>query len=127
MRECGQFDPAPGTISERAAILRERAAFERGFVTGRAGCPLAHAEELRPLGQKFAREAFPLPRVTRPRVVRWPDGGFVRLRNGAWQWGSDGLAYWRPLAPFYEAYATEKVHILADLLANPTETVEDDA
>ena len=75
----------------------------------------------------IARQSFPLPKVTRPRVVRRQASCIEfrwRLLNGALQWANvdddDWSFYsitneeeWRSVGPIY-----------VDLIANPTEEVD---
>jgi len=82
-------------------------------------------------GRSYAETTYPLPRVTRPRVVR--DDGWPIV-----DWQSDGLnLYWRYDGGLWVRYpqgviergpwpTKERVALWADLIANPTETVEAD-
>lgn len=117
------------TITERAAVLREREAFARGaqwaWVNNYAQCA----------GAKFnhdgyvdgrAADHYPLPTITRPRVVKDPhkantswrckDGllwySWTNKENQGWY---TGTVLWNP--------TPERVKLWADLLANPTEEV----
>jgi hypothetical protein len=67
-----------------------------------------------------AAEAFPLPKVTRPRVVTRGQSQF-RVENGVVMARLSNAEGWRESA-FHTA---EWVRTLADLLANPTEEVPD--
>lgn len=107
------------TVSERNAVLRERAAFVKGYHTYRDGSyrpAFGGVEE----GERYAHKAFPLPRVTRPRVAQTSVGeirvvnGIVQIREGA-GWLSASVL------------TRANVEAIADLLANPTEEVEADA
>lgn len=110
--------------TEREAVLRERRAFLSGV--GRT-LTETHAK-------LAAAEYYPLPKVTRPRVVTDSGAGLIaretswRVVGGALQWktGSE----WNNLAgPMNEGMfiTAQRVRILADLLANPTEEAEDDS
>lgn len=112
-------------ISEREAVLRERAAARKALAyfdgTGR-GADRA---------QQLAAEWFPLPKIRRPRIVSDPGvrGGGVRWRlmNGQLQWNSH--SQWNSLNDARNRgmfITAERVRVLADLLANPTEEVSDD-
>lgn len=116
------------TYTEREVVLREREAFVKGwkdFQSERVAC----AEE--DCYQAAARH-FPLPTVTRPRVVRdsynadreWKfvDGKLLTRTHWEPKWrdantGPDRMPGWTP----------ERVKLLAELIANPNETVPDDA
>lgn len=86
--------------------------------------------------EREAKSRYPLPPRSRPRVVR-DDGG----KYGATEWKCvDGRLYWRVAAHRPNQWndveadngaggmfiRPERVKLLADLLANPTETVPDD-
>lgn len=75
-----------------------------------------------------AAKRYPLPMVTRPRVVKdetGPAGTYYwRVDRGVLQHTTSlDAGMWEPLA--IGMYITvPRVHLLAELLANPTETVE---
>lgn len=101
------------TVTEREAVLREREAYVKGRFEAGKGLDW-HAR---------SRCLYPLPTITRPRVVKDPhsadivwrcDGGVLQYRQGNHEW-SMGPGYW---------YASpERVRLWAELLANPTEEV----
>lgn len=107
--------------TERDLILAKRQAFEDGFELGWKG----QTTEWRGLLTE-AEARYPLPKVTRPRVVQYPlyhwkkwrviDGELQR--NGS----EDDSDEWvsTPLSVMTAA----RVRVLADLLANPTEEVD---
>lgn len=136
------------TVTEREAVMRERAAFERGYCT----CPFTFskgdavadmevhdARERSCLSAVIARE-YPLPKVTRFRVVPDPLSPCVDWRvigvcgeptlmcrtND-----EEGRSIWKvyPIdnGGVHHMPTTERVKLWADLLANPTEMVDDDA
>jgi hypothetical protein len=130
---------APQTITERDAVLRERKAVIAAVEwVLREGWRLGgeHVDAC-----SFARRLYPLPKVTRPRMLPDPHttdtgaeglefswsvrGGVLKLGHffkGAWHWHpvEDQVRY-------SIAYPTaERVKVWADLFANPTEEVEDD-
>ena len=79
-----------------------------------------------------AKGVFQLPKITRPRVVRTKD--YINDRTYEVQWRvRDGVleaqenicGEWRKGLSFQVTPA--RVRVWSDLLANPTETVEDDA
>jgi hypothetical protein len=111
------------TITEREAVRRERAAYARAMmIHGGQSWDEAHCA---------AGRVYPLPKVTRPRVVQDPNkpyrwfrviGGEVYAKTTRY---SDGE--WTPLAGNWSIPATpEMIRLWVDLLANPTEEVEDD-
>jgi hypothetical protein len=120
-------------VSVREAILRERRAFEQGViwalnVLGRRQSPAVIAE--------VAAEHFPIPVVTRPRevVVEYTSGGKAAFRF------VDGRLESRLVSPGDRPYSPpsrynrtvfnpatwtpEGIMAVADLIENPTETVE---
>lgn len=121
--------------TERDVVMRERAAFAKGRCMSQHEM---HEEELPCIAcNQRARHLYPLPSVTRPRVVRdvtsgMAGGGYEwRVVNGGIQWRPLGDMTWRAPASDGVVHGMylfpERVRTLADLLANPTETVEDDA
>lgn len=105
---------SPDTTPSKEQQLALRAAFVKGWENWMANCN-PHV---------FAAKAFPLPKIERPRVVvegdtswRVIDGEFEdKSRHGGWRKSSN--AGWSPIA--------KRVAIWADLLANPTELIDDD-
>lgn len=111
-------------MSEREAVRREREAFVRG------------AEWAYPATGTWttaskAEEAFPLPTITRPRVVTDPHDAAVRWSVG----GSSrrirrekvsALGHWISADAEHTPITNERVALWADLLANPSESVPDD-
>lgn len=138
-------------ISERDAVMRERAAFQRGYRTWRftgrntedvAEIEITNPGELRRLAEATSRE-YPLPNVKRSRVVPDPHVEF----NQAWRvtenkiewcsWYESPTQYgpWRDLTPQAMSKTTDRptsiqhvtsarIRLWADLLANPTEETE---
>lgn len=114
-------------VSAREAILREQQAFVDGAVHG-----AMHSGRALDQYRSAAEHRYPLPKVTRPRVVPDPHGG------SALEWsvrtddtGKSRIAVQRRHDPggfrtsFDGIYVTaERVALWADLLANPTEQVE---
>ena len=123
------------SVTEREAVLRERKAFERGYRTWRydgPGCaPRIGAIALRDGEAELLASAveaeYPLPKITRPRVVLDPiDPNYAwRFVNGALQCERGGSGVWGNTMTW--ALHPERVRVLADLVANPTETVEDES
>lgn len=119
-------DNSEKKYTEKDAILLKRQAYMEGMSMMPSFVTLT-PDTL----QREAKRRFPLPRVTRPRVVtenpfgleyravRRPDGLLVierRLAHSAEKWSEPNLT----LDP-------ARVKFLAELLATPDETVEDDA
>ena len=119
-------------ISEREAVMRERAA----FVAGAERFACEGCKGLAPdYAGKEAAERYPLPTVTRPRVVTDP-----HLRDDSVSWRVfDGVIQYREnrdamldsiidsswvVGPPQFIPTAERVAMWADLLANPTEEVE---
>jgi hypothetical protein len=127
------------TVTEREAVLRERAAFAEGASWQRYRGPSADvlASARLSLTEAEAAHTYPLPRVTRPRVVRDPHDDYGqewRVVNGRLEfrppYGQWGEAHKRTDA-IYDGSCLfptlERIRMWADLLANPTETVEDES
>jgi hypothetical protein len=116
-------------VTEREAVLRERNAAEDAFVA--AWGTSLNGKSLRDHARQWAADAHPLPRVTRPRVVRDPLDASIE-----WTVLYDHL-HWRRVAgdiatewmrgpqgaPLGHVTA-ELCRVWADLLANPNEDVE---
>jgi len=119
----------PKMVSEREAVERERTAFVVGarWQHDNLGCDYARTEDA-------ARKNYSHPKVERPRVVRdshgdeWRIcGGVLELRDGpawrkqledGWKNANDAVA---------EILITlERVRLWSDLLARPTELVDDE-
>ena len=76
-----------------------------------------------------AKRNYPLPRVTRPRVIqRHPFGTLFdwRLVGGVLEWRSPGGGSWGTYTIDSDEEWKRIGPIYADLLANPTEEVDDD-
>jgi hypothetical protein len=125
---------APKTVTEREAVLRERDAVQRTVVALwdriKRGDALHNWEG----SESLAKRLYPLPLVTRPRVVRDPLDASIE-----WTVLDDHL-HWRRVAGYIATewmlgpqgaplghVTAEMCRVWADLLANPTEDVEDDA
>lgn len=104
-------------VTEREAVLRERGAF---IVGARLVSPPRRNDTL--LAETKAR--YPLPLITRPRVVTDNEGVEWRIVDEVLQtrvrpkgdWGS-----WMPKISW------QRIDLLADLTANPTEQIPDDS
>lgn len=128
-------NPSDAKYTEREMVLAKRAAYvlgagyEYGYaIAGRLPTrELASAErELR--RERLAADRYPLPSVTRPRVVRDTYSCEWRAVDGALEWRTVGHISWTPPEPSGRVDGMylypDRVQLLADLLANPTETVE---
>lgn len=106
------MSPTEKTLTERDAVLRERAAFANGAAWG----PGWHRES----DLDEAAKRYPLPKVIRPRVVcmGWSEARIVDGRVETR--GLGGSGEWR--ANFT---TVEQLRELASLIDNPTEEVED--
>jgi hypothetical protein len=117
------FDGTPMTKRE---VLIARAASNNAI-----DWLLASAPELtwhRARGREYAEQRYPLPKVTRPRVVRdrfgekWrvaPESGETHLE---WQDRNNDTRWEKKLGNLVVTF--DRVALWADLLANPTEEVE---
>lgn len=114
---------AAAMVSERDAVKRERQAYVLGCRSGVEGDRWG-ADDLRG-AEVEASCMFPLPKVTRPREVTCKGcgnykfrvvGGFIHERGPM-----DGV--WHEVSTWN--IGAEMVAMFADLLANPTEEVED--
>ena len=135
--------------TERELVMAQREAYERGIMiahqhanncySDRAneqplyrwesewGKPCLIANDI----ERLAREAFPLPKVTRPRVVRVGEleyrisEGVIEFRKPCDKLWCDH-AEWRDCMKWLPSSRTQdEVKALTDLLARPTEEVEE--
>jgi hypothetical protein len=116
-------------VTERDAILRERAAYVRGFHTTVSNCNTRIENQYAPAradSERFARELYPLPRVTRPRVVYDKQQALWRCVAGYVEVKLRGEKDFSKLAGTILYMTDERIAILDDLRANPTEEVEAD-
>lgn len=120
--------------TERECVLRERAAYQMGVEAMWIQRDVPDTAPIRAAFRRMMGEAdqhYPLPKATRSRIVEEPgepqyrycviDGEVVwdaHIRNGpAWK------DLYEPDAPRATA---DRVRIWADLLADPTEEVDDE-
>ena len=128
-------------ISEREKQLLRR----EGFIAGaHRWVGVNHPESSDPhpfpvsaLIERDAKEKFPLPRTTKPRERTDSDGATWRIANGRVEW-SRRMDLWprwyvignsirspqQPDTPSIMLLTVERLDILTDLRANPTETAE---
>lgn len=127
-------------LTERDVVVRERAAWAAGWLSA----PANHScsKDTVEMARAHAKQIYPLPRVTRPRVVADPHGSNWtqkwRVRDGAIEWEKswDGKGdKWVPLTPQamprtngspenIEQVTNQRIAMWADLLARPTEECE---
>lgn len=111
----------------RAVALKERAAFLKGARWADRTHEALRSGALRwaTTPDSAAEITYPLPRVTRAREMVMPDGMRYRVVDGVIQ--VNGHRRYRSDGGWTVSSRTaEQVRALADLLANPLETVEDD-
>lgn len=115
-------------VSEAEAVRRERAAFRAGYNAVVRGDELSTRAHLETPGERdvLGREVpklYPLPTVTRPRVVEDACGNAYRVVNGELQHRGKGMdaGNWA-----FVHYVAGNAAALAELLANPTEQVPAD-
>lgn len=110
--------------SERELIEAKREGAE--WVLARLTCWQAPLYE--PQVKSIAAKLFPLPKVTRPRVVRWHnyeyklEGGMVQQRHCPTPSCRGG---WFSIVTVSANSEPRYLRMIADLLENPTELVED--
>ena len=123
-------------VTEREAVLRERAAFRSGWIEATL--------EMRPELSRFgisdvasdvAMKRYPLPKQKRPRVVKDPHGDAEwSVQGGRLMWRKVFLhptKWWAvedesELRPNHIAWLTpERIKLWADLLQHPEEEVEE--
>lgn len=107
-------------VTERDAVLRERKAWDEcAYRLSLVGTGSAESEQLK-------NDLYPLPKVTRPRVVNDPSDSTVEWRfenNAGLVWRAvPGFPMWNGVSTWYPK--PERVKMWADLLANPTEEVD---
>lgn len=109
-------------ITEKEAVLRERAAAELA-ITSWVSPAVRDREADR---EDWINRTFPLPKVTRPRVVVDPetDSRHFSVRGGMlhhqWDGGTWETIAWRGIMP-----TLARVRLWVDLLERPNEDVEE--
>lgn len=113
-------------ISERDAIKRERQAVMDAVHELRRQNRLDFSSGSWEGSLTLAERLYPLPKVTRPRVVEdKANGREIRLTLDGYLQSRFGKGHeWHSLT--INQYVAENRPALADLLSNPLETVEDD-
>lgn len=113
---------ADKTVTEREAVLRERTGYYAGYVDG--VCAADPGAVISPSHiQERAAKRFPLPKVTRPRVVADSEGNAWRVVDGNLEC-RDAVNEWTRVR--HCGITAERLRMWADLLANPTEEVEEE-
>ncbi|RTL04098.1 MAG: hypothetical protein EKK62_17025 [Acidimicrobiia bacterium] len=122
------------TYTEKDVVLREREAFVAGAtaVFDAFGIdPWNHRIVGEWKGMEcMARARYPLPKVTRARVVQDPEGdGYWVICSGLVRWtmfdnGAGGIDLTNRSRPELLQITPKRVALWADLLANPTEECE---
>ena len=110
--------------TERDLVLAKREGFKDGaeVVFTHFGCSLGSVAGVRWRGSgPLAVERYPLPRVTRPRVVTLGCGHEYRICDGRLEWRTHENGSWMTLHNI--AHMMDE---LRHLLAHPTEEVDDD-
>ena len=120
----GPPEDKPPLVTERAAVLRERAAWIAGCDTGINSVKWPQNSPVDPA--RMVEKIYPLPtkRVTRPRVVKDPHspGYQWRVEDGNVKFfGSDQK--WMKLDDSAVWLTQSRFTVITELLANPTETV----
>ena len=108
------------TYTEKDVVLREREAYVRGRHESLSAQRMTDSER-----REFERDAavrYPLPKVTRPRVVTRQDGVQLRIEDPELQFRIGPNCSWATYCLTYMSPANRAA--LLDLLANPTEEVE---
>ena len=116
-------------MTEREAVLREREAYIAAIEDAHAIYPEAYEHAIQRAKDNAAR-LYPLPNAERPRVVL-DDGstGFAR----EWRVVDGHIESRRPDSAWHTLenhpcdLSVNRARIVMDLLANPTEVVEDDS
>lgn len=109
--------------TDRDLVLAQRAAFVAGGHKG-YHCGLVNL-------QRYAQAAYPMPTITRPRLVEDPHcaGKHWAWWDGQLMWTAFGRGGEIPAATMSESMYTgltpERVRLWADLVTTPTETVEE--
>lgn len=129
-------------ISEREAVMRERKAFVNGAIAVRRALKFnSDAEAMRFISdgrdpadiEGIAAREYPLPKVTRPRVVPDPERGYDqkwRFVGGEMQYHSNGQWFDLNKDDDYNGCripTIERIRVWSLLIANPTELVDADA
>lgn len=117
-------------VTEREAVLRERAAIKHvvTYLTGRGyfrpGLEVQPGEDPRGEIDRHVLVRYPLPKVTRPRVVNTRDCGQWRYVDGHYEQRSGDRGTWHE-APSGFVIPIGQVDEIAALRTNPTEEVEE--
>lgn len=140
-----------GCVSEVEAVKREQRAAAAGFIAGKGhpgNCASVYAGKQPPEyaddrceyttdAERFARKLFPLPKLTRPRVVTRPSNRnvsplHIRVIDGRMQYVYGRYFDWTVWNDFMDTKANESTvadlpifcAAYLELIANPTEEVD---
>lgn len=106
-------------MTNKEHILALRKAYIRGCINGIGFTSVGHTMKF----EREAKEKYPLPMITRPRVVclnLHDDNLEYKIEHKTLFYRTEGQSIWKQA---YSGY----VEMLADLIKNPTEEVEDDS
>ncbi len=118
-------------ITERDAVLRERAAarYMAGYFWDRNYFSIPMKPHENPMEEAEHRIAdrYPLPKVTRPRVMPWHDWEYRRTERFGTETRRKGTEGWMDAGTFSSSAPPMFLRMLADLAERPTEEIEDDS
>jgi hypothetical protein len=126
------MDDTEKLYTKRDLILAKRLAYAEAHVLGMLASArfmgtLAEANEA---ANRYVRNKYPLPKVERPRVVQDPKYPDVQWRSvgGLLEVMQRVDPGFRPVRADFEAwtFSYERLAVWSDLLANPTEFVDED-
>ena len=127
--------------TEKECVLREQTAYKVGVRTMYYAPAIPATDETAVIYTKIwdqASSRYPLPKVTRPRLVQFPGGlpsELLRVANGRVEYTACGPGEnggWIAAMPHVIGANLDKkwqspglLRVIADLIENPTEEVED--
>lgn len=116
------------TRTEREIVLASRAAYKQGVVDHLNGLTFSSIAfgDTRHVDNR-AKVLYPLPKTTRPRVIKLSVAGAelsYRYVSGQLQYQDRGS--WSPTRRGISDFSADDLRKLADLFANPNEDVESD-
>ncbi len=124
----------PKTVTEREAVKREQRAFAKGWVAKEIGggletCLCSVCEDKRSGVMDRAAKVYPLPKVTRPRVVMDPESDLWQFRMaGAVMYEARSRMTeggpWGEWQNFAHTMTVDRARALVELADNPSEEVD---
>lgn len=119
LNEESVMEQREASVTEAEAVKRERAA----FVAGANRCHQEFHDGMSVLkgAEKIAAKEYPLPKVSRPRVVKDRDGFSYRVVGGKLEFLSDCGAAWAELRDDAMIIPAGDVREIASLFDSPTE------